>query len=111
MATFAACAASCREATSSSSLIRRAWRRWSDPENRRGERGKDRSGPRSGPCSDPMSLLLEALKKAKEEAQRRARGETGEPGNASATMPQPAAGPARGGELTLEGHSAPEPEA
>jgi tetratricopeptide (TPR) repeat protein len=63
-----------------------------------------------------MSLLLEALKKAekaKEEAQRRARGESGEPANAPAAQQgsQPAAAPARGGELTLEGHSTPEPEA
>ena len=63
-----------------------------------------------------MSLLLEALKKAekaKEEAQRRARGESGEPGNAPAAQQgsQPAAGSARGGELTLESQGAPEPEA
>jgi tetratricopeptide (TPR) repeat protein len=59
-----------------------------------------------------MSLLLEALKKAeraKEEAQRRARGESGEAADAPGA--QPTARPARGGELTLEGHSAPEPEA
>src|SRR3954464_12465193 len=61
-----------------------------------------------------MSLLLEALKKAekaKEEAQRRARGESGAPGDTPAAQPlsQPAA--ARGGELTLEGQSAPQPDA
>src|SRR3954468_6252197 len=110
MATIAACAASCREATSSSSRIRRASRRRSDRERRRDEAGKDRSGRRSG----RMSLLLEALKKAekaKEEAQRRARGETGAQGDASSAQPvsQPAA--ARGGELTLEGQSAPQPDA
>lgn len=63
-----------------------------------------------------MSLLLEALKKAekaKEEAQRRARGESGAPGDAPAAQSesQPSGGARRGGELTLESQPAPQPEA
>jgi tetratricopeptide (TPR) repeat protein len=60
-----------------------------------------------------MSLLLEALKKAekaKDEAQRRARAESGEPGEpppASQQPPQPASQQSAG-ELALEGQAAPE---